>query len=185
MFYCLFKKKNKKDIGMKKNPNLLCLTSSSYTRHPIEVCSEGDQHSSASLPGVPSVWMDFILEERHDWTNEATWQRKPVFSCETTIHSCCVMLHVEIILPKVVTKQETYHNSQGLQNIKFAHRTGTMFTKPGIHTGLVKNMPIKKIENYITNYTLKNHQIKMQRNCMKKQLVENLLNPILHIDRPV
>lgn len=42
------------------------------------------------------------------------------------------------------TKQATYHNSQGLQNVKFAHRTGTMFTKPGIHAGLVENMPIRK-----------------------------------------
>lgn len=42
------------------------------------------------------------------------------------------------------TKQVTYHNSQGFQNVKFAHRTGTMFTKPGIHAGLVENMPIRK-----------------------------------------
>lgn len=40
-------------------------------------------------------------------------------------------------------KQETYHNSQGLENVQFAHRTGAMFTQPGIHTGFVENMPVK------------------------------------------
>lgn len=75
---------------------------------------------------------------------EAARQSKHGFPQAVTIHLGCHVTLRKDATQRAGTKWATYHNSQGLQDVEFAHGAGAVFAEPGVHAGFVEHVPVKK-----------------------------------------